>query len=131
VFTITRLFEFNASHLLTGLRPDHKCGRLHGHNYAVELSLEAGELDEGGFVVEFGDLDPFGAFLDATLDHRHLNEVLPFQPSSEMLARYLFEWCVTHLPEPVGARLRAVRVSENPWSTSASYTPASPVRAES
>jgi 6-pyruvoyltetrahydropterin/6-carboxytetrahydropterin synthase len=124
VFRISKIYRFSASHVLTGLAPDHKCGRLHGHNYAVEIALDADELDERGFVVEFSELDPFGAFIDATLDHRHLNEVLTFQPSTEMIARYLFDWAIANLPVRTGARVVAVRVSEDPWLTSATYTPA-------
>jgi 6-pyruvoyltetrahydropterin/6-carboxytetrahydropterin synthase len=123
VYTITKAFSFSASHTLTGPRPDHKCGRLHGHNYTVVVSCDADDLDEHGFVVDFGDLEPIGAFIEETLDHRHLNDVLPFQPSSEMLARHLFDWCAANLAEPISSRLRAVRVSEKIGSTSAAYRP--------
>jgi len=67
-------------------------------------------------VTDFGDLAPFGRFLEEKLDHRFLNEVLPCEPTSELLARYLAEWFVTNLEPDIPGRLTAVRVSETPTS---------------
>jgi 6-pyruvoyltetrahydropterin/6-carboxytetrahydropterin synthase len=91
----------------------HPCARTHGHNYVVEVSLKAPTLDETGFVLDYGDLKPFKEYIDSTLDHRHLNDVLPFQPSAENLARHFFDWCKARWPQTA-----AVRVSETPktWS---------------
>ena len=122
MYSITKTFTFSASHQLYGLAPDHRCGRIHGHNYTAEILLAASELDSRGFVVEFGELAPIRRYIDSVLDHRHLNDVLPSQPSSENLARHLYDWCATNLDKPIVARLRAVRVSETA-STSATYQP--------
>jgi 6-pyruvoyltetrahydropterin/6-carboxytetrahydropterin synthase len=43
-------------------------------------------------------------------------------PSSEMLARHLFDWCAAHLDLPAGVRVEAVRVSETARSW-AEYRP--------
>lgn len=115
MYCISKLFSFSASHQLHGLPDGHPCARLHGHNYQVELVLSKSVLDERGFVVDYGDLKPFGQYLDETLDHRHLNDVLE-QPTAENLARHLYEvawslWHDVHL---------CVRVSETP-KTWASY----------
>jgi 6-pyruvoyltetrahydropterin/6-carboxytetrahydropterin synthase len=120
VYAITKIFSFSASHRLTGLAPDHRCGRVHGHNYVVEIVLASAGLDECGFVVEFGELDPVRRYIDDALDHRHLNDVLPVQPSSENLARYLYDWSADNLDAPIARRLCAVRVRETA-STSATY----------
>jgi 6-pyruvoyltetrahydropterin/6-carboxytetrahydropterin synthase len=115
-FSITKDFHFAAAHQLQSLAPDHKCARLHGHNYHVELHLTADELTGPGFVTDFGDLAPFGRFLEEKLDHRFLNEVLPCEPTSELLARYLAEWFTANLEPQIPGRLTAVCVSETPTS---------------
>lgn len=115
-FLITKGFHFDAAHQLQSLGPGHKCARLHGHTYHVELLLTACDLTGPGFVTDFGDLAPFGRFLEENLDHRLLNEVLPCEPTSELLARYLAEWFVTNLEPQIPGRLTAVRVSETPAS---------------
>jgi len=110
-FAIGRRFSFAAAHHLDGLAPDHKCGRVHGHSYTVEVELASGELDATGFVADFGALNPLGRYIGAELDHRDLNEVLAVQPSCENIACYLFGWCRDNLP--AGHLVSAVRVSES------------------
>lgn len=109
MYTIQKRFEFSASHQLKGLPDNHQCARLHGHNYIVEVVLQADTLNDVGFVVDYGDLKPFKEYIDGTLDHRHLNQVLDFQTSAENIARHLFAWCKSRWPQTV-----AVRVSETP-----------------
>lgn len=109
MFTISKEFHFSASHQLAGLPDDHQCARLHGHNYIVVLVLEAETLNEQGFVVDYLALGSFKSFIDETLDHRHLNDVLPFATTAENLAKYLYEWAIERWPQ-----VTAVRVSETP-----------------
>jgi 6-pyruvoyltetrahydropterin/6-carboxytetrahydropterin synthase len=109
MYTITKEFHFSASHQLLTLPDGHPCKRLHGHNYVVELVLEAATLDEHGFVVDYGDLKPFKEMIDRELDHRHLNDVLPYPTSAENIARYLYDWARKCWPQ-----VAAVRVSETP-----------------
>jgi 6-pyruvoyltetrahydropterin/6-carboxytetrahydropterin synthase len=122
-FTIAKRFSFAAAHHLHGLPAGHKCARVHGHTYAVEVRMAASDLDEAGFVADYGELDPLKGYLDAELDHRDLNEVLPVQPSCENIARYLYRWCQGNLKH--GHLVTAVRVSESP-ATWAEYAPAGP-----
>ena len=86
--TIGKRFSFDAAHHLPGLPEGHKCARQHGHTYTVEVILAADALTGPGFVVDFGDLEPLRAYLDATFDHRDLNTVVDFPPTSEHLARH-------------------------------------------
>ncbi len=116
VYRIGKQFTFDAAHQLNGLPDGHQCGRLHGHTYAVEVELAASQLTGPGFVTDFGDLAPFRRYLDECLDHRHLNEVLDVEPTSERLAEHLFTWCVTHLEPGIPGRVTAVRVAETPQS---------------
>lgn len=99
MYRISKKFEFSASHIINGLPDNHPCARLHGHNYTVEIILSSWELDITGFIIDFGDLSPLKDFINNALDHRHLNDVLPFNPTSENLAKYLFEWCFEQWPQ--------------------------------
>ena len=117
MYTITKRFEFSASHRLDHLPDEHQCVRLHGHNYIVEVELRSHDLDPRGFVVDYGDLKPLKEYIDGTLDHRHLNDVLPFRTTAENLAKHLYLWCSAYWPQTV-----AVSVSETP-KTWARYTP--------
>lgn len=122
MYVIAKQFSFSASHRLDGLDPGHPCGRDHGHNYTVRVALAADELDDTGFVADFHLLDPVKRYIADTLDHRSLNEVLPFQPSSECIARHFFEWCSTNLEPALVQRLHHTAVSETATSW-AIYSP--------
>jgi 6-pyruvoyltetrahydropterin/6-carboxytetrahydropterin synthase len=119
---ISKRFTFEAAHQLGGLAAGHKCGRPHGHSYSVEVILAAKELSGPGFVTDFAALDPVRKHLDEVYDHRVLNEVLDVEPTSENLARLLFDWCTANVPLPGTAAFEAVRVSETP-ATWAEYRP--------
>lgn len=71
MYTIAKTFAFSASHIIAGLPPEHPCGRLHGHNYEVEVILQAVALDGVGFVRDYRELSTLKDFLDATVDHNH------------------------------------------------------------
>jgi 6-pyruvoyltetrahydropterin/6-carboxytetrahydropterin synthase len=110
LYTIAKRFAFSASHRIGGLPPSHPCARLHGHNYEVEIVLESATLDTTGFVRDYHELSALRDFIDATLDHKHLNEVLGHdRTSAEIISKWLYDWCKARWPEVV-----AVRVSETP-----------------
>ena len=118
MYIIAKRFAFSASHIIGGLPPDHRCARLHGHNYVVEVILEAPALDDTGFVRDYGELSAVQDHLDQTVDHRHLNDVLGHdRTTAEVICKWLYDWCKPRWPEVV-----AVRVSETP-ETSAEYRP--------
>ena len=94
------------------------CHRLHGHNYEVEVVLQSATLDAAGFVRDYGELSAVKDFLDATLDHRHLNHVLGHdRTTAEVIGKWLYDWCKARWPEVI-----AERVSETP-RTWAEYKP--------
>lgn len=118
-YTIRRRFSFSASHVLDGLPVGHKCARLHGHTYQVEVAL-TGQIDGVGFVMDFAELDWVYELLREQLDHRHLNDVLPVNPTSENLAAWILRYVVGQPDGLAGEVSRAtVTVAESP-STSAS-----------
>lgn len=120
MFTITKEFSFSAAHHLTGLPDEHPCSRDHGHNYTVVVELQSDDLNGAGFVRDYGELRELGIYIDQNLDHRDLNRVLPFNPTAENLAYFLFSFARALWPET-----SAVRVSET-VKTWAEYRPARP-----
>jgi 6-pyruvoyltetrahydropterin/6-carboxytetrahydropterin synthase len=121
-YAIGKRFSFEAGHRLGGLPEGHKCARPHGHSYAVEVIVTAGELTGPGFVADFADLAALRRHLAEAYDHRMLNDVIDAEPTSENLARVLFDWCTANLALPPAATVAAVRVSETP-ATWAEYRP--------
>ncbi|PID45767.1 MAG: 6-carboxytetrahydropterin synthase QueD [Proteobacteria bacterium] len=118
MFRISKEFQFSASHQLKQMPADHQCARLHGHNYIVVIELSSPTLDQYGFVRDYTELKPLKEYIDSTLDHRHLNDVLGDDcTTAEQLARHLYDWCKAKWPETSG-----VRVSETP-KTWAEYRP--------
>lgn len=117
MYTISKQFNFSASHIIEGLPDEHPCSRLHGHNYVVELVLAADELNATGFVVDYNELVVFKNMIDETLDHRHLNDILPGPTTAEYIAKYLYDHARQIWPE-----LQSVSVSETP-KTNATYCP--------
>jgi 6-pyruvoyltetrahydropterin/6-carboxytetrahydropterin synthase len=111
-YRITRQFTFAAAHHLPELPEGHKCARNHGHTWTIDVTLSSARLIGPGWVADFADLTPLGAFIEDTLDHRDLNAVLPASPTSELLAAFLADWCLHHLAEPLHARLESIMVSE-------------------
>lgn len=110
MFRITKEFHFSASHQLMGLSDDHPCARLHGHNYIVEVELQAEALNSVGFVRDYHELAPLKAYIDDKLDHRHLNDVLGDDSvTAERMAKHLFDWSKSRWHE-----VSAVRISETP-----------------
>jgi 6-pyruvoyltetrahydropterin/6-carboxytetrahydropterin synthase len=125
MFTIGKRFSFSASHQSTGLPDEHPCSRLHGHNYDVEVVSGADDLDAVGFVHDYADIDPLRRLVAGSLDHRHLNDVLPGPTTAEAIAWWVYERAKEVLDPAVAAKVVAVRVSETP-STWAEYRPSSP-----
>jgi 6-pyruvoyltetrahydropterin/6-carboxytetrahydropterin synthase len=117
MFLIRKEFHFSASHQLFGLPTEHPCSRVHGHNYVITVELQDIKLNQVGFVTDYRDLEPMKKWIDETLDHQHLNDVLQIQPSAENLAKCIFEMFARTFPQ-----LIAVEVSETP-KTTARYTP--------
>ncbi len=90
-------YSFSAARQLPNLPDGHKCRRLHGHSFRVEVSV-AGPLDARGFVLDYGDLDAAVQPLIDRLDHRYLNDIEGLEnPTSEILALWLKERIATAL----------------------------------
>lgn len=117
MYVIGKTFRFAAAHHLPEMPPGHKCRNIHGHNFTVTLVLAHEHLtDHTQMVRDYGDLAQVKAWIDHTLDHHSLNEVLP-QPTAEVLAKYVFDsWALLY------SELHTVVVQETP-GTMAAYSP--------
>jgi 6-pyruvoyltetrahydropterin/6-carboxytetrahydropterin synthase len=96
---IFKIFGFEAAHYLPNVPAGHKCRRMHGHSFRVEVYV-AGEVDrETGWVMDFADLKACFEPLEDRLDHRVLNEIEGLEnPTSENLARWIWRALKPGLP---------------------------------
>ncbi|MDR2622891.1 MAG: 6-carboxytetrahydropterin synthase, partial [Dysgonamonadaceae bacterium] len=117
MYKISKQFSFSASHILDLLDKDHPCARMHGHNYVITMHLKAEDLDRHGFVKDYNTLNRVEKYIEANLDHRHLNDVVPLHPTSENIAKFIYDRFKPEIPE-----LYAVEVAETP-KTSCIYEP--------
>ena len=96
---LRKTFQFEAAHLLPHLPEDHKCRRLHGHSFKVEVVV-AGACDPKlGWLMDYAEISRLFKPLWEQLDHRYLNEVPGLEnPTSENLAVWI--WDRLHLTLP-------------------------------
>lgn len=96
---IYKAFHIEAAHRLPNLPAEHKCSRLHGHSFRVEIHV-GGPLDpKTGWIMDFADLKAAFAPVFEALDHRYLNEVAGLEnPTSENLARWIWQKLKPGLP---------------------------------
>ena len=95
-----KTFQFEAAHLLPHLPESHKCRRLHGHSFKVEIVV-AGECDSKlGWLMDYADISEAFKPLWEQLDHRYLNEVPGLEnPTSERLAQWIWQALKPGLPQ--------------------------------
>ena len=106
---LSKDYTFEAAHRLPRVPPDHKCHRLHGHSYRIEVSIAGNVDDELGWVQDFADITAVvEPLLERELDHRTLNDVAGLEnPTSELLCAWLWNRLRPQLP-----RLSAITVHE-------------------
>ena len=96
---IFREFTFEAAHRLPNVPAGHKCARLHGHSYRVEIHLTGAVDPVAGWVTDFGDVKHAFRPLHEQLDHNYLNEVPGLEnPTSEVLAQWIWRRLADILP---------------------------------
>lgn len=97
---VFREFTFEAAHRLPHVPEGHKCSRLHGHSFRVEVRVR-GDIDPAnGMVIDFAEIKAAFAPLLDRLDHYFLNEIEGLDnPTSENLARWIWERLTTALPQ--------------------------------
>ena len=96
---IFKEFTIEAAHWLPNVPEGHKCRRMHGHSFHVQVSVEGPLNDRLGWVMDFADLKAAFQTIEDQLDHRCLNDVRGLEnPTSENLARWIWARLAPALP---------------------------------
>lgn len=96
---IFKEFSIEAAHWLPNVPEGHKCRRLHGHSYHVEIYAQGLVDPLCGWVMDFADLKQAFRTIEDQLDHRCLNDVEGLEnPTSENLARWIWKRLQPALP---------------------------------
>lgn len=121
---LVREYRFEAAHQLPRVPPGHRCSRLHGHSYRVDVTVSGVMEEESGWVVDFYDMDHAVNPIVEALDHRFLNELPGLEnPTSERLCLHLWRAIAPKLPG-----LSAITVWETHDSRCTYRGPLSPAR---
>jgi len=91
IVELMKEYRFEAAHRLPRVAEGHKCARIHGHSYRVEV-LVTGPVDPAtGWLIDFGVIDDAWADIHNRLDHQYLNDVPGLENSTcENLAGYMW-----------------------------------------
>ena len=96
---IFKEFTIEAAHWLPNVPERHKCRRMHGHTFRVQVYVEGPVDDRLGWVMDFADLKAAFQTIEDQLDHRCLNDVEGLEnPTSENLARWIWARLTPALP---------------------------------
>jgi 6-pyruvoyltetrahydropterin/6-carboxytetrahydropterin synthase len=96
---LIRSFGFEAAHWLPTFPEGHKCRRLHGHSYQVEIVVEGDVPPESGYLIDYGDIQKAIDPVHKQLDHHCLNEIEGLEnPTSEVLADWMWQRLAPGLP---------------------------------
>lgn len=89
---IVQSFRLEAAHFLPNVHETHRCRRIHGHSYKIDVHV-SGDVDPtSGWVVDFYDIEDVFAPLLKTLDHYLLNEVAGLEnPTAENIAIWVWD----------------------------------------
>lgn len=97
---LRKTFQIEAAHRLPHVPAGHKCARLHGHSFVIEIAVN-GPLDPVlGWVMDFADIKAAFRPVFEALDHRYLNDIPGLEnPTSENLAVWVWDRLVSALPQ--------------------------------
>jgi 6-pyruvoyltetrahydropterin/6-carboxytetrahydropterin synthase len=96
---IFKIFTLESAHQLPNVPEGHKCRRLHGHSFRIEVHVEGPVAQREGWVQDFADIGRAFQPLYEQLDHHYLNEIEGLEnPTSEMLARWVWTRLKPRLP---------------------------------
>jgi 6-pyruvoyltetrahydropterin/6-carboxytetrahydropterin synthase len=97
---LRKSFQFEAAHLLPNLPESHKCRRLHGHSFRVEICVEGPCDPKSGWVMDYAEITAAFQPMFQRLDHRYLNEIEGLEnPTSENIALFIWKGLKPALPQ--------------------------------
>jgi 6-pyruvoyltetrahydropterin/6-carboxytetrahydropterin synthase len=97
---VFRVFQIEAAHRLPNVPEGHKCARMHGHSFRIEVHVSGPVGQDSGWVMDFADLRQAFQPLFDQLDHHCLNDIAGLEnPTSENLAKWIWERLHTSLPQ--------------------------------
>ena len=117
MYEITIEGRFSSAHQLRDY--EGKCENLHGHNWIVKVSIRGNNLDDKGMLIDFKVLKKILNKILEELDHKFLNEILPFDklnPTAENIANYIYFKVEESLNSP-GLEVSRVKI----WESENSY----------
>ena len=109
--------HFSAAHQLVNY--DGPCENLHGHTFKLQVTIEGETLDDIGMLVDFHILKKMISQIHDEFDHKFLNNILSFSPTSEHLAEYVYHTLKPQIPE--GVRLVEVTIFESETASATYY----------
>jgi 6-pyruvoyltetrahydropterin/6-carboxytetrahydropterin synthase len=96
---IFKSFTIEAAHRLPHVPAGHKCARLHGHSFRIELRVTGEPDPQAGWIMDFGEIKAAFEPLYAQLDHHYLNDIEGLDnPTSERLAQWVWARLKPALP---------------------------------
>lgn len=96
---LSRDYRFEAAHFLPRVPAGHQCRRMHGHSYAVQVTIEGEPSAERGWIMDFAAMDEVVEPVVRRLDHQVLNEVPGLDnPTAELLAAWIWRELEGRLP---------------------------------
>jgi len=96
---IFKQFSIEAAHWLPNVPADHKCRRMHGHSFQIQVHVRGPVDPQLGWVMDFAEIKAAFAPVEDEIDHRCLNDVEGLEnPTSENLARWLWKRLRPALP---------------------------------
>jgi 6-pyruvoyltetrahydropterin/6-carboxytetrahydropterin synthase len=113
--------SFASAHQLRGYKG--KCENLHGHNWKVQVFVDAEKLNKIDIAIDFHELKKMTNEILSELDHKFINDIFPFtekNPSSENIARWIYDSLRDKLSSYENVRVSAVTVWESD-TASATY----------
>ncbi len=111
--SLTKTFSFEAAHWLPTFPDGHKCRRLHGHSFRVDVVVAGDVPEDTGYLIDYGQIKAATEPIRTQLDHYLLNDIEGLSnPTAENLAKWIYDRLTPSLPI-----LAAVRIHETCTST--------------
>lgn len=133
MYTITKRFEFEASHQLKLTYPS-PCTNMHGHSYKVEITVKGETLDENGMITDFSTIKPVKEWVMKNWDHATIipanlatdkmrnmcGKIYVFaynNVTAELMCKYLHEKACQFLKQPENCVIIRINETANNWAT--------------